>query len=101
MLSLCELTRIGVYCITINGEPVLLEKDGELMEHGFYRNEFMLTTSEEKSARIAKRRSLGKLQRQSIRAIKDKPLKLVVKEMEIGAPFYTIFSNQGFTFYPL
>jgi hypothetical protein len=93
---------ISVYCVTINGEPILMEdENGELIEYGFYRNEFILTTSEEKAFLIAQKRTLKKLHRRSIQMVENKPIQFIAEEIKYKAPLYELFSNQGFLFYRL
>ena len=90
---------IRVYRVFLTGEPFLLERDGKKIEYGFYRNEYVASSSEEKAIAIAKTRTLRKLNGMAIEMIEGRPIELRVEELKAGIPIWYLFRNEGFVFF--
>ena len=90
---------IRIYCVLLVGEPFFLESEKE--EFGFYRNEYVIASSEENAISIAKRNTIKKLRRKNINAIEGHPMTLKADEVKSGMPIWRLFRNEGFIFFPV
>jgi hypothetical protein len=52
---------MNVFCIMLLGEDFYFPEGDEKVEYGFYRNEYVLTSSRERAIAVAKARTLKKL----------------------------------------
>jgi hypothetical protein len=90
-----------VYCILLNGEPFLLERDGKKYKYGFHRNEYVLSQTEDKAVAVAKERALKKLSQKTYEGIPGEPIELKVIDIKTGMPIWRLLRNEGFIFYGL
>jgi hypothetical protein len=81
------------------GKPLLM--DGDTREFGFYRNEYVLSFSEDRAIAVAKVRTLKRLELLEATFVKDNPLTLKVEEIEQGMPPWRLLRKEGFIFFPL
>lgn len=86
-------------CVLLVGEPLLLE--GEAKEFGFYRNEYVASSSEERAVAAAKANTMKRLERKGARFIDGKPLTLKAENVKPGMPPWRLLRNEGFLFFPL
>lgn len=82
------------------GEPFLLKRNGVDVEFGFYRNEYVISSSEQKAIASAKARTLRKFADRSARMVEGRPMTLRVEKIAKGVPPWRIFRNEGFLMFP-
>jgi hypothetical protein len=92
---------IKAYHVLVAGEPFLLDRDGASDQFGFYRNEYLLSSSAEGAIHTAKARALKKLARKHVRFLDDQPLELRVEEVKEGVSLWRLFASEGFIFFPI
>jgi len=90
---------IQIYCVFLIGEPLLL--DDKTQEFGFYRNEYVVSLSEDRAVAAAKIRTMKRLKHKEVRFIDGKPLTLKVEKIELGMPPWRLLRNEGFIFFPM
>lgn len=89
---------IQVYCVFFMGEPLLLGEDAQ--ELGFYRNEYVLSTSVDGAVKAAKAKTIKRLEQKAIRFIEGKPFALSVEKVKPGIPPWRLLRSEGFLFFP-
>jgi len=87
---------IRIYCVQLVGEPFLLERGGVKVEFGFYRNEYIVSWSEESAITAAKVKALRKFADRPAEMIEDRPMTLKVEKIISGVPPWRLFRNEGF-----
>jgi hypothetical protein len=85
----------------VRGEPVHLTRDGRKVEYGFYRNEYVASSSAEKAIIAAKTHTLKKLSEKSCEAIQESPVELCVEFVKEGVPLWRLLRNESFLFFPI
>lgn len=90
---------IHVFCVFLVGEPLLREGDTE--EFGFYRNEYVASSTVEGAVAAAKAKTMKRLERKAIKFIDGKPFTLKVEHVKSGMPPWRLFRNEGFLFFPV
>lgn len=90
---------IRVFCVFLVGEPLLLEGDTE--EFGFYRNEYVASSSEERAVAVAKAKTMKRLESKAPKFIEGKPFTLKVEKVKPGMPLRRLLRNEGFIFFPV
>jgi hypothetical protein len=88
-----------VFCIFLVGEPLLREGDTE--EFGFYRNEYVAASSEERAVAAAMAKTMKRLERKATRFVEGKPFTLKVEDIKPGMPPWRLLRNEGFLFFPV
>ena len=79
------------------GEPLLLE--GDSRELGFYRNEYVASSSEQQAVAAAKIKTIKRLQRKGAKFIEGRPFTLRVEKVEAGMPLWRLLRSEGFVFF--
>jgi len=90
---------IQVFCVFLVGEPLLLGDDTK--EMGFYRNEYVASSSEENAVAKAKARTMERLARNGAKFIEGKPFALQVENVKPGMPLWRLLRSEGFLFFPV
>ncbi len=90
---------IRVFCVFLVGEPLLLE--GDTKELGFYRNEYVASSSEERAVATAKAKAMKRLERKGAKFIEGKPFTLKVEKVKPGMPPWRLLRSEGFLFFPV
>jgi len=85
---------IRVFRIYLVGEPLIFGEGTR--EVGFYRNEYVASSSEERAVAAAKAKTMKKLERSGARFIEGKPMNLQVEKVEDGMAPWRLFRNEGF-----
>lgn len=88
---------IEVFRVYLVGEPLLLAEG--LQELGFYRNEYVASSSEGRAIAAAKVKTMERLGSQGVKFIDGRPLVLRVEEVEGGMPLWRLLRNEGFIFF--
>jgi hypothetical protein len=90
---------IRVFCVFLVGEPFL--REGDPKEFGFYRNEYVVSSSEERAVAAAKAKTMKRLQGKPIKFIDGKPFTLKVENIKSGMSPLRLLRNEGFLFFPV
>lgn len=90
---------IQVFCVFLVGEPLLLA-DGT-KEMGFYRNEYVASSSEDDAVAKAKARTMERLARKGAQFIEGKPFVLQVENVKPSLHLWRILRSEGFLFFPV
>lgn len=90
---------IQVFCVFLVGEPLLLGSDTK--ELGFYRNEYVMSLSEQRAVAAAKAKTMKRLERKGARFIDGKPFELKVENVNSGMPPWRLLRNEAFLFFPV
>ena len=90
---------IQVFCVLLVGEPLLL--GGDPKELGFYRNEYVASSSSERAIAKAKAKTMERFARMGAKFIEGKPFALQVENVKPGMPLWRLLRNEGFLFFPV
>lgn len=90
---------IQVFCVFLVGEPLLL--GDETKELGFYRNEYVASSSSERAIAKAKAKTMERLARKGAKFIEERPFTLQVENVKPGMPLWRLLRNEGFLFFPV
>jgi hypothetical protein len=90
---------MNVFCIMLLGEDFYFPERDEKVEYGFYRNEYVLTSSRERAIAVAKARTLKKLAKQSIEPGGGGPVELEAESITRNLPLSRLLRNEGFLFF--
>jgi hypothetical protein len=90
---------MNVICVTLLGESFVLPETDESAVYGFYRNEYVLTSSPERAISIAKTRTLKKLAKRSIETLGSTSAHLRVERITEQMPLSRLLRNEGFQFF--
>ena len=72
-----------------------------MKELGFYRNEYVASSSEERAIAKAKIKTMERLARKGAKFIEGKPFALQVEKVKPGMPLWMLLRNEGFLFFPV
>jgi hypothetical protein len=90
---------MNVMCVTLLGESFVLPESDESAVYGFYRNEYVLTSSLERAISVAKARTLQKLAKRSIESLGSGQPDLRVERVVAQMPLSRLLRNEGFQFF--
>ncbi|UUZ52243.1 hypothetical protein LP419_21790 [Massilia sp. H-1] len=88
-----------VFCIQLLAESVIIPNETAGAQFGFYRNEYVLTSSQERAIVVAKERTMKKLAKISIVPVPGLPFYLEADDVTPNMPLSRVFRNEGFCFF--